>query len=127
MRWPRLAHFAAAGAVGTVAHYALLVALVEGGGAGPVAASVAGFVLGALVNYALARSRVFRSGRPHREALPRFFAIAASGALLNALFMQLLALQLALPYLLAQLTSTGVLLFWHYALNAVWTFREARR
>jgi len=47
----------------------LLLALVEGGGVRPVFGSVAGFVLGALVNYALNRRLVFRSDRAHVEAL----------------------------------------------------------
>src|SRR5574337_315927 len=83
----RLMHFAAVGLVGTGAHYLLLVALVEGLGADPVLGSVAGFCLGALVNYVMSHRFVFRSDRAHQEALPRFFAVALSGLAWNTLLM----------------------------------------
>ena len=67
----RFLRFAAVGAVGTLAHYALLVALVEGAGAPPLAGASAGFVLGALVNYALARRLVFASNRSHGPSTHR--------------------------------------------------------
>uniref|UniRef100_A0ABX1PTC2 GtrA family protein n=2 Tax=Aromatoleum anaerobium TaxID=182180 RepID=A0ABX1PTC2_9RHOO len=110
------------GALGTLAHYSLLLALVEVAGAEPVVGSVAGFVLGALVNYAMNRRLVFRSERAHHEALPRFFAVAGIGLLWNALLMYALTDLLALHYLLAQVVTTGVLLGWHYVGNALWTF-----
>lgn len=122
----RLTRFAAVGALGTLAHYALLLALVEGRVAPPVAASVAGFVLGALVNYTMSRRFVFRSERAHVEALPRFFAVAGVGAAGNALLMAVLAGWLGLHYLLAQVVTTGLLVLWHYAGNALWTFRRRR-
>ena len=83
----RFLRFAAVGAVGTLAHYALLVALVEGAGAPPLAGATAGFVLGALVNYALARRLVFASTRSHAQALPRFFAVALAGLAWTALLL----------------------------------------
>lgn len=120
----RLLRFAAVGAVGTLAHYALLLVLVEGAGSNPVVGSAAGFVLGALVNYGLGRVFVFRSDRAHVEALPRFFAVAGAGLVFNALLMHLLTHELGVHYLLAQIATTALLLLWHYAGNAVWTFRR---
>ena len=120
----RVLRFAAVGAVGTLAHYSLLLALVEGAGVDPVAGSVAGFVFGALVNYTMNRRLVFRSDRAHAEAMPRFFAVAGIGLLWNALLMYLLAELAGLHYLLAQVLTTGLLMLWHYAGNALWTFRH---
>jgi putative flippase GtrA len=116
--------FAAVGAVGTLAHYALLIALVEGAGADPVAGSVAGFAIGAVVNYALGRRLVFDSGRAHAEALPRFFAVAGVGLVMNGLLMRAFTVGLGAHYGLAQVLTTGLLVLWHYAGNAVWTFRH---
>jgi putative flippase GtrA len=113
-----------AGAAGTAAHYAVLIALVETARVGPVPASIAGFCTGAIVNYTVNRGWVFRSRRAHREALPRFFAIAGVGLVVNALLMQLLTDAAGWPYLAAQVVTTGLLLLWHYAANAFWTFRE---
>lgn len=123
----RFLRFAAVGAVGTLAHYALLLALVEGAGAPPLAGAAAGFTLGALVNYALARRLVFASTRSHGQALPRFFAVALAGLAWTALLMSLFIELLGLHYLLAQLLTTALLLSWHYAGNALWTFRLGRR
>lgn len=119
----RLGRFAAVGAVGTAAHYALLVALVEGLGAASLTGSVAGFGLGAVVNYSLSRLFVFRSDRAHREALPRFFVVALAGLCWNALLMALLT-ALGLHYLVAQILTTALLVLWHYGAHAVWTFRR---
>lgn len=122
----RFLHFAAVGLLGTGAHYLLLVILVEGFRADPVVGSVAGFCLGALVNYAMSHRFVFRSDRAHREALPRFFAVAGSGLLWNTALMSLFTHRLGWPYLLAQILTTGLLVVWHYGVNALWTFRKAR-
>ncbi|AYH42553.1 GtrA family protein [Azoarcus sp. DN11] len=120
----RFLRFAAVGAVGTIAHYTLLLALVEGVGVDPVAGSVAGFLLGALVNYTMNRTLVFRSDRAHVEALPRFLAIAGMGLCWNALLMYLFVDLAGVHYLLAQVVTTGILLGWHYLGNALWTFRK---
>lgn len=116
--------FAALGAVGTGAQYAVLVGLVSGLGVGPVTGSTAGFLAGALTNYTLNRTIAFRSSKPHSETAPKFFAIAGIGLVLNAMLMGLLTHQVGLPYLLAQIVSTVILVVWHYAANALWTFRE---
>jgi len=118
--------FAALGAVGTAAQYAVLIGLVSGLGVGPVLGSTAGFLTGGLVNYALNRTIAFRTSKPHRETAPKFFTVAGIGLVLNALIMALLAHQLGAPYLLAQIISTSILLVWHYGANALWTFRERR-
>lgn len=120
----RFLRFAAVGALGTAAHYSLLLALVEGAGVDPVAGSVAGFLLGALVNYTLNRTLVFRSDRDHVEALPRFLAVAGMGLGWNALLMYVLVDFAGIHYLLAQILTTAVLLVWHYLGNALWTFRK---
>ena len=66
--------FAAVGSVGLAGHYLVLTGLVELLSADPVAASVAGFAVGGLINYALNRRLVFRSDRAHSAAGPRFLA-----------------------------------------------------
>jgi putative flippase GtrA len=127
LNFASLARFAVVSGFGTAAHYALLIALVEFGGANPVPATVAGSILGALVNYTLSRQHVFRSDRSHREALPRFLAVAGVGMSVNALLMAGFTRWLGLPYLLAQVITTLLLLLWHYGANALWTFRGHRR
>ncbi|MBS9476824.1 GtrA family protein [Ancylobacter radicis] len=118
--------FAALGALGTLAHYAVLIGLVQSGFAGPVAGSTAGFLVGGLVNYQLSRRIVFRSDKRHVEAAGKFFTVAALGLVFNAALMALLTGPLGAPYLPAQILVTGLLVLWHYAGNAVWTFRQSR-
>lgn len=129
-RWPaliaRARHlllFAALGGIGTLAHYAVLISLVQSGLAGPVAGSTAGFLVGGLTNYQLSRRIVFRSSKPHHEAMSKFFLIAGIGLVLNAALMALLTGPLGAPYLPAQILVTGLLVLWHYTGNALWTFR----
>lgn len=120
----RFIRFAAVGAIGTLAHYALLLVMVEVLGTSPLAGAAAGFVLGAVVNYALSRMLVFDSDRTHVEALPRFFAVATIGLAWTAVLMKLFVDVLGLHYLVAQIITTALLLLWHYAGNALWTFRR---
>lgn len=116
--------FSLVGAVGTAAHYALLILLVSQAAIHPVSASVAGAILGAVINYALNYRFTFRSSRRHHEALPRFLAIAAVGLALNAALMWLLVEPLGLHYLIAQIIATGCVLLWNYLGNRHWTFAK---
>lgn len=115
--------FAGMGVVGTLAHYATLLALVEWGGLGSVAGSAIGFVAGALVNYTLNYTFTFRSSAPHRVALPRFMTVAAVGFCLNALVMLAGTRWLSLHYLVVQVLATGMVLIWGFAAHSLWTFR----
>jgi len=113
--------YAGAGAVGTLAQYALLVILVQAQWAGAVVASTLGAIAGALVNYALNHRFTFASGRTHAQALPRFAAVAAAGIALNAAVVALLV-HADVHYLAAQVVATGVVLVAGYLANRAWTF-----
>ena len=120
----RFIRFTLTSAIGTLAHYAVLITLVEVFQFSPIIGSIGGFLTGALTNYTLARLLVFHSDRSHRQALPRFLIVAGIGLLGNTLLMSLLNTLLGLHYLLAQILTTGILLLWHYSGNALWTFRQ---
>ena len=119
----RFIGFTLVGAVGTIGHYSVLLTLVEIFAVEVVTASVGGFIVGALINYTLNRRLVFRSQRAHTEALPRFFAVAGVGLVGNAVLMGLLTYRMSIPYIIAQILTTAVLLLWHFGANALWTFR----
>ncbi len=116
--------FAGAGAIGTAAQYLVLLSLVELIGAHPVAASVLGFVCGALINYAMSRRYIFSSRLPHRQALLKFLTVALIGLCLNTLIMSVGVENLRFHYLLSQIIATGLVLVWNFAGNKFWTFRE---
>ena len=114
--------FFGVGLVAAVAHYGLLVALVEGGGLHPVPATLAGYVAGGLVSYALNRRHTYTSRRPHREATWRFALVAFVGFLLTWLFMHAFTIRLGAPYLPAQLVTTGIVMLWSFLAHKAWTF-----
>lgn len=118
----RFLRFAGVGIIGTIAHYFVLILLVEQFGVVPLAASSVGFTVGAMVNYVLNYRYTFRSDRRHAEALPRFYVVAVAGFVLNALVMLVLAEKLGLQYIAAQVVATGIVLCWGFGVNSLWTF-----
>ena len=119
---PPFIRYAGVGAIGTAVHYGTLISLAQGLGTNAVVASTAGFAMGAFVNYALNREFTFASDRAHRVALPRFFAVAGAGLLLNALVMAVILAVLPLHYLIAQVAATGIVLVAGFLANRRWTF-----
>jgi len=121
----QFARFTSVGFISAIGHYGLLVALVQGYGVEPVRASVAGALLGAWVNYAMNYRYTFRSQMRHRESVAKFIVVAAVGLLLNTGFMWLGVHVLAAHYLLSQVLTTVLVLFWSFGANRYWTFRVA--
>ncbi len=115
--------FVGAGAAAAIAHYGVLIGLVEAGGVDPVPATLMGYVAGGLVSYALNRRLTYASDRPHAEATWRFALVAFVGFLLTGFFMQAFTGWLGAPYIPAQLVTTGIVLFWSFVAHKVWTFR----
>lgn len=118
----QFARFASVGVVAAIAHYGTLIAMVEHGGVAPVPASLVAFIAGGIASYALNRRFTFASRRRHRQAVPRFVAVAGGGFLLTGAFMYGLVIMLRLPYLPAQIATTGAVLVWTFLLNRRWTF-----
>jgi putative flippase GtrA len=118
----QFSRYAGAGALGTLAHYATLIMLVQGGVAMPVVGSTVGAVAGALVNYLLNYHFTFRSTRAHAHAAPRFAAVAAAGIVLNTAVFALLLAEVGTHYLVAQVVATLVVLVFGYLANRRWTF-----
>lgn len=115
--------FIGVGVAAAVVHYGLLIGLVEAGALSPVPATLVGYFGGGLVSYACNRSLTYESRRPHAEATWRFVIVASIGFGLTWLFMQILTGRLGAPYLPAQLATTGIVLFWNFVANKLWTFR----
>ncbi len=116
--------FTGVGAIGTIAHYAILVFLVHFFDTNAVLASSAGAIVGASVNYILNYHYTFNSNKDHGETLWRFFTIATIGFILNGLIMALLTEILTFFYLVAQIITTGTVLIWNFFGNRLWTFNE---
>jgi putative flippase GtrA len=119
--------FTAAGAVGTVAHYGVLILAVQGLGRDPIPSSICGSVTGAVVNLLLNHYITFRSGARLTETAPRFFLVAGIGMILNWLLMTLLVRSAGIHYLISQVVTTTSVLLVNYFANAIWTFGGRRR
>ena len=123
MNVPRqISTYALVGVAASLAHYAVLIGLVEGLSVRPVRAALAGFVVGGVLSYLLNRRHTFASDRPHEEAGWRFALVAAGGFCLTYLLMSLFVDRLGAPYLPAQLVTTALIMFVTYFANRVWTF-----
>jgi putative flippase GtrA len=120
----QLLAFGGAGIAAAILHYGVLIGLVQGGVLAPVPATLCGFVAGGLISYGLNRRHTYRSGRPHQEAVWRFAIVAGVGFLLTWAVMHRLVDRWHLPYLPAQIFTTGVVLVWSFAAHKWWTFRE---
>lgn len=116
-----LARYIGVGAAATLAHWALLAALVEVGQIAPWLASGAGAVLGSQVAFFGNRRFTFDHAGPLWPAWWRFMSTALLGA---ALGMAVVAagVGLGLHYLLAQALATGLSMLLTFAVNRGWTF-----
>jgi putative flippase GtrA len=118
--------YAAAGAAGTAAHYAVLVTAVSMQWLAPVGASMCGAVVGAGVNFLLNARLTFRT-RASWAAARRFAATASVAAAANGMAMSQLTQRLHAPYMAAQVLVTASLLALTFSINSLWTFRSEAR
>jgi len=114
--------FAGVGAIGTLGHYVVLVALVQSKTMTPVYASTVGFTVGALINYLLNYRFTFNSHKRHIDTLVKFFAVAILGASINGVIMYMGSEVMDFNYLLVQVFATGMVVFLTFSLNKLWTF-----
>jgi putative flippase GtrA len=112
-----------AGGIATAAHYATQVALVELVGVQPLAASGAGFAVGAAVKYWLNYVFVFRSETGHTEAVPRFAATLVILFVLNLMFFHFFNEALGLHYTIAQVLTTVANIPPGYVLSRLWVYK----
>ena len=110
----------AGGAVGSVLDIGVLVLMVERHA--PVgAAAFCGAAAGAAMNFALNKYLAFRDRSPiTARQLARFGLVAVATAVLMAIAMHLVAVELGMPYLFAKLVCAA-------AVFAVWTYPAQRR
>jgi len=112
-----------AGGIATAAHYATQVALVELAGVQPLAATGAGFAVGAAVKYWLNYVVVFRSDKGHTEAVPRFAVTLAVLFVLNLAFFAFFNQVLGLHYTIAQMLTTVANIPPGYLMSRMWVYK----
>ena len=107
----------------TAVHYAMLLILVELADMPAAPSAAVGALCGAFAAYVINRAITFTSSTAlHRQALPRFMLIAASGATLNGVMVWSGVRWLGWHYLGAQALATVLVLGLTYRLNRSWTF-----
>lgn len=125
-RLKQLTSYGWIGIVTAIAHYGVLIGLVELIGVRPVPATLAGFVVGAGVSYSLNRHFTFATERTHAEAGWRFLAIAGVGFVATWALMTLLVNRLGWPYLPMQLLTTLLVMVVSFTGHKFWSFAEKR-
>ncbi|KPF63351.1 hypothetical protein IP69_19380 [Bosea sp. AAP35] len=127
-RYPRqtrqLLAYVLAGGITAVAHYGVLVALVELARVDPVPATLAGFVVGAVVSYTLNRWLTFDATHSHGQATWRFGLIAAGGFALTGVLMHWFVAEAGLPYLPMQLVTTGIVMVFSFLGHKFFSFAD---
>ncbi len=118
----QMSAFVIVGLFAVMAHYGALILLVEIWGWEPVPATLVGYLCGGVTSYVLNRRHTFDSDRSHKEAIWRFALVAGIGFLMTWALMTLFVDRLEAPYLLAQVATTGIVQFWSFLGNKLWTF-----
>ncbi|MCY3709452.1 MAG: GtrA family protein [Caldilineaceae bacterium] len=136
----RFVKFAFVGALGALTDFTILILLVEITGILPVIASGAGFCAAVLQNFLLNRWWTFPESRiqSKRRQILKFALVSLVGLGINLVifeyvdqtlrffWMDLLSspeMGFRASYIFAKLFSIGVVLFWNFAANRLWTFK----
>lgn len=114
--------FTSVGAIGTMAHFAVLIFAVERLNLSVLTATTSGFVTGMVTNYLLNYHVTFKCRTNHVQAFSRFLSVAAIGLCINALLV--VVLKVWLHYFVCQLIASAAVLFWNFIFNHCWTFKE---
>lgn len=126
MRKSRFPRFVVVGALATAIQYAILLLCVELLGMMPTLASVLGFAISALFNYAANKYITFESRTRDLIALPRFAAMVALGLVVTTICMRAFA-AMGLYYLLAQVVTTLIVMLLNFQIASRWVFRGVAR
>ena len=127
----RFIKFATVGAVGMVIDLSILNLLVKAAGWSLLAANSISFTTAVLSNFTWNRLWTFpeSQNRPIRTQLPQFATVNIVGLGINNAVL-LATFHIIRPYVadpwnynLAKIFAIGVVLFWNYGANRLWTYR----
>ncbi|MCW2274526.1 GtrA family protein [Rhodoblastus acidophilus] len=119
----QISSFLVVGGIATSAHYAVMIGLRELAHAPVIPSALTGYVVGGVTNYILNRRHTFETDRTHAEAGWRFALVAAAGFFMTWALMALLTSKLGVPYILAQMFTTGLILVINFIVHRMWTFK----
>ncbi|MBV1701909.1 MAG: GtrA family protein [Hyphomicrobiales bacterium] len=110
------------GLAAAAVHFSTLTLLVMGFHLPPVPSTLAGYIGGGIVSYNLNRIHTFDSKRLHREAGWRYLVVACAGFAATYVFMQFLVNVSHIPWLPAQVFTTGIIMCLNFIAHKFWTF-----
>ena len=116
--------FILVGIAATLSTYIILILLVEAWQINVIVASVIGYLVGIVVNYALNYGFTFQSKQHHHHLVPKFIVVMMVGLLLNTGIMFVGVNWFDINYVLAQLAAIAVVLIWSFTTNRLWVFTE---
>ena len=119
---PKFGRYLVSGGTAAATHFAVLIALVEAAAVEATVASAIGFVLACAVNYTLQYGFTFGSAVPHAVAGSRYAAVTSATLLVNTAIFWLLASMIGVPYVVAQVFATGVVVVLNFFINMHYTF-----
>jgi putative flippase GtrA len=116
--------FAFVGGLATLAHFAVMGALIVGGLTTPLVATFVGSLIGSVVAYVANRRHTFESDAPHRRALPRHYVVVTGSIALNALIFRFAHGSLDMPVWFAQGLATGLCMVFNFVASRHWVFKQ---
>lgn len=135
----RFVKFAIVGAAGSVTDFTVLNILVQFFGASLVVANTCSFILAVIQNFTLNRRWTFPESRERQAGgqLAQFAIVSMIGLAINQIVFLTLHhiwdayliahygpdLGFTMSYNIAKLFAIGVVLFWNFTINRLWTYR----
>jgi len=112
------------GGVGTVIDFGVLLLLVEIFGVAVLVANTISFVLAATNNYVLNNIWKFREkNKTLRTQYAKFLLVSIVALAINTVLMKVFVM-LGMWYVSAKILIIGIVVFWNYLGNKLWTFRK---
>ena len=116
--------FAVVGGLATLAHFAVMGAIIVTTIGSPLVATFAGSLVGSVVAYLANRRHTFESDVPHAQALPRHYVVVAGSIVLNALVFRLAHGTFGAPIWFAQGLATGLCMVFNFVASRFWVFKQ---
>lgn len=113
--------FLLVGALATVVHYLIMIALIFNTSLTATTASAVGFAFSTILNYIANAHFTFQRKWVHKRCAPRFLITALIGLAINQAVL-ILGLHSSIQLAISQILATLVVVMWSYTVNAVWTF-----
>jgi putative flippase GtrA len=110
------------GAIASVAHFSLLILLIESISMNATLASAIGFGAAIFVNYSFQYHWTFRADGPHGVLFVRYVIVTLAMLGVNTGIFWFFNVQLDIPYLLAQVVATGIVVLFNFTINFHYTF-----